>query len=89
MKVGKKRWQECTTPEHARMEAAELSKEKLNVLSSGAIITNLTGLPTRVSTARLGKALNGLCNSEAPRGKKKACVRNGCGWLVTCAAVGC
>lgn len=51
---------------------AELSKEKLNVLRSSTIITNLTGLPTRVSTARLGKALNGLCDSEAPRRKEES-----------------
>lgn len=50
---------------------AELSKEKLNVLRSSAIITNLTGLPTRVNIARLGKLWMGHVRSWFWWPKKK------------------
>lgn len=56
---------------------AELSKEKLNVLRSSAIITNLSGLPTRVNIARLGKLWMSHVRSWfwcPKKKKKKACV---------------
>lgn len=57
LKVITHRWRE-TQAQSAHLSAsgrracAELSKEKVNMLSSGAIITNLTHLPTRVSPGR-------------------------------------
>lgn len=53
--------------------SAELSEEKVNVLGSSTIITNLTGLPTRVSIARSGKRRIGYVTSWfwGPKKKKK------------------